>query len=45
VKFISKINSKKKEKKVITPSEPSKPTREEELLTEIRDTLKKISNK
>lgn len=45
VKFISKINSKKKEKEVITPSEPSKPTREEELLTEIRDTLKKISNK
>lgn len=45
VKGINKINLKNKEKNVSVSSETSKPTREEELLTEIRDTLREISNK
>jgi large conductance mechanosensitive channel len=44
VKFINKL-SRKKDEEPTAPAPPPAPTKEEVLLTEIRDTLEKISKK
>ncbi len=44
VKFINKL-SRKKDEEPAAPAPPPAPTKEEVLLTEIRDTLEKISKK